>query len=220
MSVAALFVDPEGPYPTLLGADRCWDVERDARKYHGTDPVVAHPPCGRWSRMARINYQRYGGEHNRPGNDGGTFAVAWNCLRRLGGVLEQPRESGALEAHGIEPPKERGWQMHTANPGLWEFDYWVCEVWQSAYGHPCHKATWLVYVGARAPFELDWRRDRSLATHQVGGGIHTGERSLPRLPDRLTHITPEPFARELIRLAEWSRGSGILVLGREFSEAP
>lgn len=199
--VAALFVDPEGPYPTLLGIGRCWDESRDARTYAGPWPVVAHPPCGRWSRMARINFQRYGGEHNRPGNDGGTFAVALNRVRLFGGVLEQPRESGAFEAHGITPPGGTGWWYRA------RLRVWVCEVWQSAYGHPCHKATWLAYAGVQPPFDLDWRRDRSLATHQVGGGINTGERSLPRLPDRLTHITPEAFARDLVRLAQWSRGA-------------
>jgi len=44
-SVAALFIDPLGPYPGLLGVDACWDVDRDARTYAGTDPVIAHPPC-------------------------------------------------------------------------------------------------------------------------------------------------------------------------------
>ena len=31
MSVAALFVDPNGPYPELLGEELCWDEARDAR---------------------------------------------------------------------------------------------------------------------------------------------------------------------------------------------
>ena len=50
MNVQALFVDTAGIYPTLLGAENCWGEERDARTYAGDDPVVAHPPCQRWSR--------------------------------------------------------------------------------------------------------------------------------------------------------------------------
>src|SRR5688572_1751517 len=57
--VAALFVDPEGPYPGLV-AD-CWDVARDARNYDGPLPVVAHPPCQLWVNLAAVNYKRYGG---------------------------------------------------------------------------------------------------------------------------------------------------------------
>jgi len=69
--VAALYVQPDGCYANLPFVD-AWDEARDARLYAGPYPVVAHPPCQRWGKMARINYARWGGEHNRPGNDGGT----------------------------------------------------------------------------------------------------------------------------------------------------
>lgn len=74
--VAALFVDPSGVYPGLV-ADT-WDAERDARKYSGPLPVVAHPPCQLWVNFAALNYKRYGGERNRPGNDGGLGKRAAN----------------------------------------------------------------------------------------------------------------------------------------------
>jgi hypothetical protein len=51
MSVQALYIDPRGPYPALLGAENCWGVERDAKSYTGGGPVVAHPPCGPWGRL-------------------------------------------------------------------------------------------------------------------------------------------------------------------------
>ena len=109
--VAALFVDPRGPYPELLGAERCWDADRDARTYAGPWPVVAHPPCQLWVNFAALNFKRYGGEHNRPGNDGGCFAAALAAVREFGGVLEHPAFSNAWEAHGLtRPPKGRtGW---------------------------------------------------------------------------------------------------------------
>ena len=73
MKVAALFVANPGCYVGLPGVDP-WDVKRDARLYAGPYPVVAHPPCQLWVNFAALNYKRYGGEHNRPGNDGGCFA--------------------------------------------------------------------------------------------------------------------------------------------------
>ena len=43
MDVAALFVETGGAYFGVPGVDP-WDVPRDARKYAGPYPVVAHPP--------------------------------------------------------------------------------------------------------------------------------------------------------------------------------
>lgn len=49
--IAALFVDPEGPYVGRKGVDP-WDEDRDARLYAGDDPAVIHSPCERWGRFA------------------------------------------------------------------------------------------------------------------------------------------------------------------------
>ena len=206
----ALFVDPKGIYPRLLGPEHCWGEARDARTYAGPGPVVVHPPCNLWGPLANVNYARWGGEHLRPGNDGGCFASAMSTVRRCGGVLEHPAGTRAWAAHGLFTPPKQGWAWATFGKetidsslrGAW--DYHVCEVWQSAYGHRARKRTWLLYCGVRPPFELRW--DRSPGTHQVGGGIHTGNNRLPKLGKREASATPEAFALELLALAEWSRG--------------
>ena len=48
--IAALYVAKGGCYSGLPGVD-AWDEERDARRYAGPWPVVAHPPCQRWGKM-------------------------------------------------------------------------------------------------------------------------------------------------------------------------
>jgi len=53
--IAALYVEKNGCYFGLDGVDP-WDEERDARKYDGPYPVVAHPPCQLWGRMAYVNF--------------------------------------------------------------------------------------------------------------------------------------------------------------------
>ena len=190
--IHALFVDLKGPYPRL-GVD-CWGRSRNAFTFNAAGPVIVHPPCGRWGAMARLNQQRWGA---KVGDDGGCFAFALSVLRRNGGVLEHPARSLAWNTFALPYPHKTAWNAAQNNT-------WVCEVWQSAYGHSCHKRTWLLYVGAQPPFELDWRRDRALATHQVGGGVHTGNRSKPRLAQKLTHLSPPLFAAALVQLAAHS----------------
>lgn len=192
MRLAALFVQPSGCYADLPGID-AWPEQRDARRYTGPLPVVAHPPCQLWGAMAAVNYSRWGGEHNKPGNDGGCFAAALDSVRRFGGVLEHPAKTKAWKAHGLAEPAAIGWQM-TIDGG------WVCEVWQSAYGHRANKATWLYYHGTNPPFKLRW--DRPIGTHQIGFQDQRGKAAnKPTLSKREANATPLEFRDELLRLA-------------------
>jgi len=190
--VAALFVQPDGCY-SGLGMIDLWPEDRDARLYAGPYPVIAHPPCQLWGALAAVNYARWGGEHNKPGNDGGCFASALDAVNKWGGVLEHPAKSRAFAAHGLPKPSGSWWQQ-TEQGG------WVCEVWQSAYGHRANKATWLYYTGERPPFNLRW--DRPKGTHQVGFQDKRGKaRNKPTLSKREANATPIAFRDELIRLA-------------------
>lgn len=192
LRVAALFVQTGGAYFGLPGVDP-WDAARDARLYEGEQPVVAHPPCQLWGPFAAVNFARYGGEHNRPGNDGGCFAAALRAVVRCGGVLEHPATSRAWAAHGIELPREKGWARH----GLHE---WTCVVWQSAYGHRANKRTGLLYCGTTPPFELDWSQPRG--THQIGWRDQRGKaRNKPTLSKKDAIVTPPAFREALLMLA-------------------
>jgi hypothetical protein len=223
--VAALFVDARGIYPELLGRGHCWAGEPDkhpwrhqsddARLYKGDYPVVAHPPCQLWVNLAAVNWVRY--KRQKPawypgGTDGGCFAAALAAVRRFGGVLEHPASSHAWRAHHLVAPLApescraveglAHWQHHIfydRHTGTGQ-DYWVCEVWQSAYGGRMRKRTWLVYCGQRPPFELLWARNPG--THQCGWF----DRNKPTVSKREASATPVAFAKTLIALADWSRG--------------
>lgn len=191
--VCALYTAPGGIYPALLGADACWDRDRDARTYAGPHPVVAHPPCQLWVNLAAVNFKRYG---HVPawypgGTDGGCFAAALAAVRQFGGVLEHPAGSHAWAAHHLRPTMGP-WALSA--PGEW-----TCEVWQSAYGHPARKRTWLFYAGTVPPFDLRWSREAG--THQVGWF----DRAKPTLSKRAAMATPPAFAEVLIALARHSR---------------
>ena len=189
--IAALFVQEGGCYAKCRGVDP-WPQARDATKYNGPYPVVAHPPCQLWGAMAAVNYARWGGEHNRPGNDGGTFQSALASVNRFGGVLEHPAKSRAWKQYGLERPRFGEW--------IKSGDGWVAEVWQSAYGHRARKATWLYYRGHRVPFALKW--EKIDGSHQVGFHDQRGkERNKPTLSKREANATPLQFRDELISLA-------------------
>lgn len=153
--VAVLYCDPKGPYPGLnrrlvqeerlaretrvrahggsLGWDSCmpealidcWDESRDARLYDGPHPVVAHPPCKHWGRLAHLakgwcpicNVATVGIGDNADDTEraceecGNELTTDADCapraveqVRRWGGVLEHPAGSKLWEACRLTPP--------------------------------------------------------------------------------------------------------------------
>lgn len=145
--IAALFVLERGPYFGLADVDP-WDKTRDARKYRGPHPVVAHPPCERWGRYwsggpsAKVK--------RKLGDDNGCFESALNSVRTYGGVLEHPEASAAWETFGlIAPPRDRGWIA------AGDFIGWTACVEQGWYGHRARKATWLYAAHVELP-SLKW----------------------------------------------------------------
>lgn len=189
MIVAALYVEPQGCYAGLSDVDM-WDEARDARRYDGPYPVVAHPPCDRWHMLSAVNHKRWGFTINE---DGGCFASALAAVRKWGGVLEHPAQTRAFRFHGIPQPTSRGWQR--------TFDGdWITEVDQAAYGHRARKATWLLFCGDNPPPELIWRTARG--THQIG---HF-DKKLPVMRKAEALATPEPFRDLLLAMA---RSAGV-----------
>jgi hypothetical protein len=144
--IAALFVQRGGTYYGLDDVDP-WDEKRNARLYDGPWPVVAHPPCARWCRLAGLVEARWG---HRRGDDGGCFASALTSVRRWSGVLEHPAYSDAWAAFNLlAPPSGGGWVNADFVGG------WTCYVEQGRYGHLARKATWLYAYGVALP-SLRW----------------------------------------------------------------
>ncbi len=213
-TVAALFVATGGCYFGLPGVDP-WDEKRDARLYAGPHPVVAHPPCSRWCRLAGLVEARWG---YKKGDDGGTFASALASVRRWGGVLEHPAYAASFAAHGLTAPAG-AWQR-TMDGG------WVCHVEQWHYGHRAKKATWLYYFGESAPPSLCWGRMPDTATTAYvtdgGGDIRRRNRAVvswcgnttkagddrKRLGAKEASASPPAFRDVLLSIARSARLNG------------
>lgn len=195
--VSALYVDPRGPYPKLV-AD-WWDEKRDARLYAGPNPVVAHPPCGPYSKQ----------RHNYRGTEHDCAPRALEQVRAFGGVLEHPAESRFWDDACLLKPYDKVW------PGLTvgdrdSFGGFTIEVHQVEWGHVARKPTWLYIVGAGFGYMADTFADRPSPgkppTHwcsgnrenKRGGSVPPGIKVCSAQQRRRT---PSAFAGWLVSLA-------------------
>lgn len=198
--IAALYVDSRGIYYGLPGVDP-WDESRDARLYDGPYPVVAHPPCSRWCRLAGLVQARWG---HKIGDDGGCFSAALSSVRTWGGVLEHPAYTKAWAAHDLPNPSRYGGWSRAFCGG------WVCHVEQGKYGHPAKKATWLYAFGCELP-SLKWGSDPDQKSTALVSwcGNHTNKfDSRPRLGKKTAAATPIEFRDILIAMDESTNLSG------------
>jgi hypothetical protein len=191
--IAALFVERGGVYYGLPDVDP-WDEERDARLYAGPWPVVAHPPCARWCRLAGLVEARWG--HKR-GDDGGAFASALASVRAWGGVLEHPAYSDAWAKFELPiPSRFGGWQRGLCGG-------WAAHVEQGRYGHDAKKATWLYSFGAELP-SLRWGFDLDVRSKALvswcGNHVSSGE-VRPRVGKAAAPRTPIEFRDVLLGIA-------------------
>lgn len=174
-TIAALYVDPRGPYPKMLGIEP-WDEVRDARGYAGPWPIIAHPPCGPWGRLRHMCHGR--------GKDLGPIAV--EQVRKWGGVLEHPAWSKLWEHCDLPKPGEA--------PD--EFGGYTVLVNQVDFGHVARKATWLYLVGV--PRVALLTPPRKEPTHWVSGTRAYGMRGTCPPHVKICSAaqrrrTPEPF---------------------------
>jgi hypothetical protein len=187
--VAALYIDDRGPYPTLLGADACWGIARDARLYEGPWPVVAHPPCRNYGSL----------KHLATGDDSDCAPRAVEQVRRWGGVLEHPATSTLWKRCGLPAPGEL--------PDAW--GGFAVEVQQCDWGHPARKRTRLYIVGASSLPPAPPRRE---PTHWCSG-VHTpGARGetppgIKVCSAQQRRRTPRAFAEWLILIARRAQTS-------------
>ncbi|WP_186260429.1 hypothetical protein [Burkholderia gladioli] len=192
--VAVLFARQDSIYKKLPGCD-VWDIERDARRYGGTSPVVAHPPCRAWGRLRHFA---------KPRPDEKALALfAVERVRQLGGVLEHPAHSLLWAAAGLPAPGQRD-----------EFGGYTLPVHQHWWGHRAEKATWLYIVGCEPADLPEIPLVLGKAQFVVGtsGRRRDGTRSgLKReIKKSEREATPIDFARWLVAVAKKSRRDNLI----------
>lgn len=184
--IAALFVRADSIYKQMEGVD-CYDIERDARKWLGGCPVVAHPPCRAWGQFAMFAKPREDEKALAP------WAIAQ--IRANGGVLEHPAGSQLWKELNLpEPGKGRD-----------EFGGWSIGIHQHWWGHRAEKRTKLYIVGCDPqdippiPLRLDE------PTHVIGDVGRAGKGNRPEVSKAEREHTPPELAVWLVELASRCR---------------
>ena len=189
--VAVLFARADSIYKTMPECD-VYDIDRDARTWPGGCPVVAHPPCRAWGRLAHM-------ANPRPDEkDLARFAV--QQVREFGGVLEHPNASKLWGDQQLPMPGQ-GKDKHGG---------WTLAITQHWFGHRAEKKTLLYIVGCEKwkvpaiPMRL------GDASHVISTGstnhIAFGEPGWrPAVSHAEREHTPPELARWLVELAKRCR---------------
>lgn len=187
--VVALYVDPRGPYPEIV--TDWYDAARDAMTYRGTLPVVAHPPCGPWSRLSQLH---------KHAEEIALAPHAVAVVQRCGGVLEHPAGSKLFDACGLPRPGQANTRFDHVEQ--------VIEVNQCDWGHPARKRTWLYIVSRHSSVELPPMPVPREPTHWASGGRTRSSRQGSPVPPGIKvcsaqqrRRTPRAFAEWLVELA-------------------
>ena len=126
--IAVLFARNDSRYKELSGFD-VYDIDRDARTYCDSYPVIAHPHCRAWGILSHM-------ANPRPDEKQlAYFALAQ--VRLNGGILEHPASSRLWKLAKL-PLKEE----FSDN-----FGGFTIEIDQYDFGHVAHKMTKLYICG-------------------------------------------------------------------------
>jgi len=198
MTVAVLFARADSNYKALPDCD-VWDAERDARRWPGGCPVVAHPPCRAWGGLSHMA---------KPREDEKALAPwAVEQVRKFGGVLEHPASSKLWQALGLPEQGTRD-----------EFGGWTLPIHQHWWGHRAKKKTKLYIVGCEPKDipEMPMRLDEP--THVIATStmrkyrVGDPRRALEVTRPEREH-TPPQLAAWLVELAEKCKTPNVQIEG-------
>jgi hypothetical protein len=187
MPVAVLYARADSIYKKIPGCD-VWDMDRDARKFSGGMPIVAHPPCRAWGQLAHFA---------KPRPDEKELArSAVRLIREWGGVLEHPSRSKLWPDQGLPEPGSRD-----------VFGGFTVTFPQFWFGHRAEKNT-RFYVCGCSPKDLpEVSFKLGECTHLIGAGSREAAKKklgIPVKPEVSRYereATPAALAVWLVQVA-------------------
>lgn len=183
--VSVLFARADSIYKTIPGCD-VWDADRDAMKWKGGTPIVAHPPCRAWGKLS----------WNAKPRDGEKEYALWSVrqIRCYGGVLEHPEGSGVWLAAMLPQVGKRD-----------SYGGWTLPIRQFDFGHKAEKKTWLYICGCDVDDIPNIPIRQGNPTHMVNRKVKRADGSRIKMGDH--DYKPEVSRAERehtpVMLAQW-----------------
>ncbi len=180
---SALYVQKDSIYKDL-GID-CYDEQRNALTYTGSNPVICHPPCRLFSKLKHFS--------KAPACEKLLAYSSIIIVRQNGGVLEHPVGSSLWE------------EMKLPYPGKYDQygGFSIC-VNQSWFGHKAEKKTLLYICGITASEIPDYEINFNAIEFTVSSSKKRTQKK--EITKRERSATPIKFAKFLIELASKCKG--------------
>jgi hypothetical protein len=139
----ALYVRKDSDYKDRTNWD-CWDSNRDALKYKGKEPVVAHPPCRLWGNLSHLACRDLEITEEQKAKEKSLAVHSLKVVRENGGILEHPSKSKLFQEFRIPDLTEQQLDLFGAAD---EWGGFSIEIDQYDFGHIAHKMTKLYICG-------------------------------------------------------------------------
>ncbi len=179
--ITVLFCQEDSIYKSFPVCD-VWDEKRNALNFNELIPIIAHPPCRKFSRMRGLS--------TAPEVEKELAYFAAHHIKKYGGILEHPAFSILWKEANLPNPGE-----------IDKFGGFTLVISQFWFGHKADKLTWLYIVGLKEgdlppiPFALG----EPLFTCSLS---HVERPAKPEIPKRERSATPRKFAEWLIETVQ------------------
>lgn len=176
--VTVLFCQKDSIYKKM--GCNCYDQERDALTWMGSEPAIYHPPCRLWSRM----------RHFSTADDSERYLALWavNNVRRYGGILEHPASSSLFPFMNLPVPGSSD-----------EFGFTI-EIDQFNFGHLARKRTWLYICGITPAEVIPFLRKKISA--KCSYVVSSSKSGKVELTAKMRSETPRMMARQFVKIIQ------------------
>ena len=167
MKIPVLFTQLDSTYNRFDVFD-IYDKNRNALSYESRLPIIAHPPCRKFSRLRSFS--------TAPVSEKKLAFFALSRVRQFGGILEHPRSSTLWKTGNFNLSGQ-----------VDEYGGFLRSVDLSWFGYPARKKTMLYFVGL-SPFELPpFPFSLNAITHVIGSSRNSAKKQVSK---KMREATP------------------------------